>query len=347
MPVVPALAFLDSPPKEVRGSCALFGDEPFLKRQCLAVLRQTVLRGADAELSLATIDGERAAWRDVHDELAMLGLFGAGRRLVVVEDADDLVSASRQALEDYVQRPPGRNVLVLVVSSWPRNTRLYKFFEKGGLSVDCSSPAAPAIVKWLVGRAKQDHRATLQREAAQQLLEMVGPELGLLDQELAKLASYAGKEGAIDAQMVRKLAGSWRTQTAWEMLDAALAGDAAVAVAHLDRLLSSGEHPVAVLGPMGYALRQFAAAARVVEEGERQGKRLRLTDALTQAGVKSFKIGAAESQLRQVGRQRALQLYRRLLAADLDLKGRSQLEPRLILERLIAGLSKQAAPART
>ncbi|MBI1900393.1 MAG: DNA polymerase III subunit delta [Planctomycetia bacterium] len=346
MPVVPALTFLDSPPKDVRGSCALFGDEPFLKRQCLGVLRQAVLTGNDAELSLATIDGEKAAWRDVHDELAMLGLFGAGRRLVVVEDADDFVSASRPALEDYVQRPPGKNVLVLVVSTWPRNTRLYKFFEKSGLSIDCSAPAAPAIVKWLVAQAKKEHRATLDRDAAQQLLDMVGPELGLLDQELAKLASYAGTKAAIDAEMVRKLAGSWRTQTAWEMLDAALAGDAARAVAQLDRLLSSGEHPVAVLGPMGYALRQFAAAARLVDEGERQGKRVRLTDALTQAGVKPFKINAAEAQLRQVGRVRALQLHRRLLAADLDLKGRSQLEPRLILERLIARLSKQAGPTR-
>jgi DNA polymerase-3 subunit delta len=80
----------------------------------------------------------------------------------------------------------------------------------------------------------------------------------------------------------------------------------------------------------------------LILQAEAAGRRIGVGPALQQAGIKSFFLKKAESQLRRLGRQRGSQLYRWLLEADLDLKGDSQLPPRLILERLIVRL---AAPA--
>jgi len=135
--------------------------------------------------------------------------------------------------------------------------------------------------------------------------------------------------------MVRDLVGAWRTKTTWEMLDAALAGQTAEALRQLDRLLGGGEHPVALLGPIGFTLRKFAAAARRIEQAEQARQRLALRDALLEVGIKPFLLPKAEAQLRQIGRTRAQRLYRWLLQADLDLKGASQIPPRTILERLL------------
>jgi DNA polymerase-3 subunit delta len=166
-----------------------------------------------------------------------------------------------------------------------------------------------------------------------------------LDQELAKLASAAGPGGKVTAQTVRQFVGSWRAKTTWEMLDAALDGDVPGALVQLDRLLLSGENPVALLGQISYSLRQFAAATQLVVQAEAAGRRISPREALVQAGTKAFVLNRAEPQLRRLGRQRGDQLYQRLLETDLALKGDSAAPPRYILERLLVRLAAPAARA--
>ena len=62
---------------------------------------------------------------------------------------------------------------------------------------------------------------------------------------------------------MQELVGGWRAKTAWEMIDAALAGNARAALAQLDRLLLAGEHPIGILAQIGSTLRRFAAAVRL------------------------------------------------------------------------------------
>jgi len=326
----------DYPPRPV---CVAFGDEAFLKRQVLTRLRQAVLGGGDGDYSLSTFDGPGAALHQVLEELATLAMFGGGKRLVVVEDADEFVSRYRGELEDYVARPKSTGVLVLEVTSWPANTRLYKAVAASGLPIECTAPPAARLTRWLASWAKQAHGASLEPAAAEALLEMVGPELGLLDQELAKLAVTAERGQKVSAAMVSRVVGSWRAKTVWEMLDAVLDGNVAQALGQLDRLLLAGENPIAILGQVSASLRRLAAATRLVLDAEAAHRRVPLRDALQQAGVKSFVVEKVERQLRRLGRQRGNQLYRWLLEADLDLKGDSTLAPRSILERLFLRLA--------
>lgn len=343
MSVVAALDFLaDASKTKIPPVCAVFGDEPFLKSAAVAELRERVLGGGDAEFSLTRFSGSSVEPREVFDELATVALFGGGQRLVIVEDADDFVSENRAALEDYVAQPRGAGTLALVVDSWPSNTRLAKAVAATGLAIECKFPAAAAVLKWLVAWARNRHRAKLERDAAELLLEIVGPEMGLLDQELAKLAAAAG-QAAITAELVQQLVGGWRAKTAWDMLDAALEGRTRQALTELDRLLLAGEVPIAILAQIGATLRRFAAATRYIEQAEKAGRKTSLRQALEAAGVKPapFIMNKAEAQLKQLGRQRGGQLLGWLLEADLALKGASSSPPkaRIVLEQLLVRLS--------
>jgi DNA polymerase-3 subunit delta len=381
-------------PQKHRGAavCVVFGDEPFLRRQVVLEIRRAVLGGGDGGFSLSTFDGRTAELADVLEELATVAMFGPGQRLVVVDGADEFLSRYREQLEDYVNRPTGGGVLVLDVKSFPANTRLYKAVAAQGLAIDCKCPPAGQVITWLSAWAERVHHVQLPHAAAEMLLEIVGPELGLLDQELAKLAltcqrsgvsgqgsgvrgqgSGAGGqrsggrgqahtptgscvstpdrrtaepfEGRITPEAVARLAGGWRVKTTWEMLDAALAGDLRSGFVQLDRLLLSGESPIGLLGQISASLRRLAAATRLVCQAQAAGRRITLRAALEEAGIRHFVLQKAEQQLRRLGRQRAAQLYRCLLQADLDLKGASALAPRLILERLIIRLAAPLEPA--
>jgi DNA polymerase III subunit delta len=340
-----ALDYLANPGKHPpRPVCAVFGDEAFLRRQTILGLRAAVLGGDDGDFSLTTFESRGTLFRDVHEILSTVAMFGGGgKRLAVVENADDFVTRYRPQLEDYVARPSRSGVLILDLDSLPSNTRLYKSIAADGLLIDCNAPPPAKLTKWLASWAKQQHRTELPQAAAETLVELIGPELGLLDQELAKLALLAGEGRKITPEMVSQAVGGWRAKTAWEMLDAALDGKVPAAMLQLDRLLSSVEQPIGILGQISASLRRFAAATRLVIQAEAAGRRPNLREALEQAGVRSFVLQKTEKQLRTLGRRRGAQIYRWLLQADLDLKGESAMPPRLVLERLIVRL---AAPVR-
>lgn len=350
---------------EVAPVCVLFGDEPLLKQESLDRLRAAVLSGEDGDLSLAKFDGQETEARAVFDELATVSMFGGGRRMVVVEEADPFVTKHRPRLEDYCEKPRSSSVLVLEVSSWPANTKLFKKLAQTGLQINCNLPKAKfgdgadedAVLEWLHDRAKDKHSVSLGNGAGEMLLEIVGAQLGRLDQEMAKLALLAAgnaegrKQNAEDAEISRELieqaVGGWRAKTAWDMIEQVLEGNAREALVQLDRLLLAGEEPIALLAMMGGSLRRMAAATRIIEQAEAERRRIGLQDALKEAGVKpnKFVLTKTEGQLKQIGRQRGRKIFRWLLEADIALKSTrsSGDRPRLVLEEFIVRLSKQLA----
>ena len=180
--------------------------------------------------------------------------------------------------------------------------------------------------------------------AAELLAEQVESELGLFDQELAKLAGLAGEDGTITAEMVRQTVGGWRRQDG---------------LGHARR--RAGRRYQHGAGAIGSATlgRQSAgggvradfvqlAAVRRRDPSDRAGRKAAPrhgpAPALERAGVKPFLLGKAEDQLRRLGRDRANRLYRWLLEADLALKGSSSspARARLVLEQLIVRISARA-----
>ena len=336
----------------------IFGDEPFLQQLVLRNVRQAVLQNEADEVPFTTLQGDTAEWRDVLDELSMHSLFGGGRRLVAVDAADSFVTKYRSELEDYAEHPRATGTLLLKVDKWASNTRLFKRIDQQGLQVDCRPPQKTVgrrkeldekrLLDWIAAWSQAQHKTKLNARAGDLLLQLVGPNLGLLDQELAKLSLFAGLGGEISPEMVRDVVGGWRTKTTWELIDAATAGNAAEALQQLDKLLQSGGNPMALFGQISWSLRRFAAATRFVQLAEKRGQRITLPMALEQAGFHKWPQKAFENagkQLRQLKRERAGHLYQWLLQADLSLKG-SHSSPgraRFVLEHLIVRLSKQAA----
>ncbi len=160
-----------------------------------------------------------------------------------------------------------------------------------------------------------------------------------MEQELAKLALFAGKR-PVSADVVRKIVGGWKKQTVWELIDAAADGNVAEALLQLNRLLQAGESPQAMFGQLSWGLRRFGTAVAIFEIAEQRGRRMRLDEALEQAGFYGFGIKRAKSQLLQLGRPRARKIHRWLLETDLALKGThsSDSRARWALEHLLIRL---------
>ena len=243
-----ALAFLTATETaKVQPLYVLHGDEDFLKREVLKTLRRRVL-GAEAGNSAPSVhDGDKATFADVFDELDSIGLF-APRRLVVVENADPFVTLHRVQLEKKIAALSAQSVLVLDVKTWPANTRLAKMVANPATIV-CKAPPIYKLPAWCVDWAKGQQQKKLSGQAAQMLVDLVGPEMGLLDQEILKLATYVGRKEGIDIGDVDRLVGQSREENIFKILDAIVEGRAAEAMTALGRLFDGGEAPLRLLAP--------------------------------------------------------------------------------------------------
>ncbi len=316
-----------------------------------ATLRSWSMSALTATGDVTQFDGSSVRWSDLRDDLSTASLFDMGeKRTIVVRDADKFVSNHRPELEKYVAKPGSASRFILDLTSLASNTRLYKAIAGEHLLVACSSATDKKLnitaakrrtflTKYVAGR----HQTSLTNGAADALIEMMGEEIGMLDTEIAKLALYCDEGKPIDESMVRDIVAGWQGKTVWQITDAIAAGNAAEALRQLDKLMSGGQKPIALLPQIAWSLRRLGMATAVVHHREKQGRSWKLEDALSSAGIyRPADISRAKAQLKGLGRERAKHLLAWLLDADLRLKGTHSQDgrDRFLLEQFVIKLAK-------
>ncbi|MGI8977743.1 MAG: DNA polymerase III subunit delta [Pirellulaceae bacterium] len=367
MATIHVLDYLAAPQgHQPRGICVLFGDEQFLKRLALAEIRKQALGDkSDEPPTVHDCEERMPDWRDVADELSTQSLFGGGGpRLVLLEGADAFVSAHREdgRLEDYVNKKKHAGLLILEVSSWASNTRLYKAVDAASLQIECRPPMRPRprskekeideakVSKWVSQWAKTNHGLDVPHLAAQELVGLSGANFGMMDMDLAKLALLVTPGTKITPQYVHDVIGGWREKTAFETVNAALDGDTALALERLDHLWKSGDHHLEIFGGMSWSLRRYAAATRAFEQAERRGQKVSLENVLRKVGFydrsPDDNVEKAGERMKKLGRIRAGKLYKWVMETDLALKGThsDKDRARFVLEQLFLRMATEATP---
>lgn len=347
MPLLHAFDFLTSPPERLPSLVVAAGSD--------AVLRSWVITRVSAQGDVHVMDGETIRWSDLREELSAGSLFASDQgQTIVVRGGDKLVKDWRGELEQYAAESDHSNRLVLELEQFPGNTRLYKLVNHQHLTIGCSPPQSGSgrysqpdtarIGRFLIDQVAPRYRTGLTKGAANALVEMLGDNIGLLDSEVAKLAVHLDEGATIDESLVREVVAGWIGKTMWEINDAALGGHAAEALRHLDKLLSGGQAPLALLPQLAWAIRRLAMATAVVDELEAAGRRPTPQDGLRSSGFRGSPsdLKKAESHMKQLGRARARRLLRWLLEADLKLKGSHSIPPRdrWVLEQLVCKLAR-------
>jgi len=346
------LSTSSAPPLETAAIVVLHGDEPFLVREMLALLRD----------SLCPDEADRAwAWRefagdgeldprDVFDEAATVPMFATATRAAVVRAADPFVTAARERLEALAAGPRGRRgIVILEVRTFTATTRLAKAVAKNGLIIEASIPKGANLTAWIRKWAPTRYGIQLTAPTAQRLLERLGGDIGQIDQALARLAAAtpaAARTQPLGPEAVEDFVGSPQERTAWEMIDAATTGDAAAAIRQLAELLATGENPIGIAAQIAAVLRRLSTAARLLALPAGQGRPPGVEQALKEAGVAAWPKAMAQARagLTQLGPRRARQLPIWLFDLDLALKGDASrgLRARLALERLFCKMGRTA-----
>lgn len=246
----------------------ILGPDYALAHQRLTEIRQQRDPSGD---STSFLDGKSVAIRQVIMDISSIGFFSAGR-VVIVEDL--IARLGKQGAKDGGQMPDwpalfaavqAESTLVLIDTSLASLPAMVRKALPKDATVDVSRPPrGPQLVGWIQKTAKA-HGAEIDQPAARDLAMSLypqswaqeprnpaydrPPDMELLGNEIAKLA-LAAHPGPITPQHIREMVSRESDDKLFTFLDAASAGNIAVAVVELEKLLDAGEDPAKLLAQL-------------------------------------------------------------------------------------------------
>jgi DNA polymerase III subunit delta len=246
----------------------IHGDEPLQIEECLDAVRRAAREQGYAERVVLHAEA-RFDWSELRACQDTLSLF-AERRLVDLRIRARVDAEAGRALLAWVERPAPDTLLLAstgrldgraMKSGW------YRAVDGAGVTVPVWSVEPRRLPEWVAARAATLGLA-LDPDAARLLAERGEGNLLACAQEVDKLALLAPPgAGSLDLETVAAVVADSARYGPFDLVDAVLAGEARRCLRILAALREEGVDPIAILGPLAWALRSVATIAGRAEGG--------------------------------------------------------------------------------
>ncbi|MGA2092980.1 MAG: DNA polymerase III subunit delta [Sedimentisphaerales bacterium] len=286
-------------------------------------------------------DADKVTISEVLDDLRTLP-FLTKKRIVVLRNATKFLTASaeedetgkapessnREILEKYFESPCRTGILIMTVTTWPKNTRLAKKLPEIGMLYEVESPKGADLRRSLIAYAQDSHNKHLDYGTADLLVETAGDDITRLKTEIDKLAAYAADEKAITSAHVEALVGHNRLFDAFKIIDTCLEHKPGPAVERLRRMFADDKSAeYSTVGAFAYHFRKLFTAKKLLLDG------LNEYSAAGKAGI-FYNKDAQLAQLRRLSIRQIGDQLKQLAEIDHAIKtGQSQ--PRIAIEQFV------------
>jgi DNA polymerase-3 subunit delta len=300
----------------------LLGDDDERKARGVEKLR----RGREVE----SYDASETTPEAVVSACNSYSLFGEGS-FVLVRNLDAWNAAQKAVIVAYLENPAPEADLVLVGKKLGARERLLAAVKKSGEVHTFEQPTGKALVRWVIGRARE-LGLDLPEDVAGAMIARCSGDKQRLVNEAQKLALYVAGRPATEED-VEALFPPDVQSNIFAFVDALAAGDQASALELLEELISSGEPPLRVTFMVRRQFRLVARARALFARGVSQG------DVARELKVPPFVARKLEDQSRGLdddALERALVV---ILDLESGLKGGSDLADELQVELAVLKLT--------
>jgi DNA polymerase III subunit delta len=310
----------------------LTGDDESILRTAVVEVVSHLVGDGDRSLMVDEFDGDDYELRTVVDA-AQTPPFLSDKRVVVARGIGRFLTDEVGALVAYVMDPLDTTDLVLVGGGrLPK--KLTDAVKAAGTVVNTSPPNRPKDVQAWVADHVAGAGLRMKPDAVGLLATWLGEDVGRLDGILATLRSTYGDDHALTSGEIEPFLGDAGGVPPWDFTDAIDSGNTTKALTLLGRMMAGGgRHPLQVMSTLHA---HYSAIARLDGADARTEQ-----DAMAATGIKSpYPAKKALQNYQRLGGSSTRRAVELLAQADLDLRGARELEPDLVMEVLVARLSK-------
>jgi DNA polymerase-3 subunit delta len=237
------------------------GEEEYLKDLYIRKIAGAFL-GTSVEHGLEVVYGSETDAKEIIDRTQSLGIF-AEKRVLVVKETDALSPKSRKVMLEHLGREPSPDTC-LILSSFKLDSKsaFYRDLQENTVFVSFDPLKSESLANWVMQKTKE-LGCKISLASAQMLIQITGPSMGLLEQELLKLSAYledrADRE--IKPDHIKLLAGDTSEVGGFELAEALAKKDLKQSLALFHKMLRKMRiHP--------YALKMAIPAAQKRTERE-------------------------------------------------------------------------------
>ena len=314
----------------------LTGDDESILRAAVNALVQTLVADGDRALMVDEFDAEDYTPGGVV-EAAQTAPFLTDRRVVVARDAGRFTADELVPLFGYLADPLASTDLVIEWGNQRRPKALDAALTGAGAVIVSTTPPNRPRDRgaWVQAEAKSAG-VRLNGAAVDMIVGHLGENVGSLDGVLRTLSATFGAHTVLGPEHVEPFLGDAGGVPPWDLTDAIDSGRTSRSIELLGRMLGAGErHPLQVMAILQGHYGKLATL---------DGRQLRTeADAAAALGIKpGYPARKALEQARRLGGTSIRRAIDLLAAADLDLRGRRDLDSTLVIEILVARLSRLA-----
>nr|WP_245347039.1 DNA polymerase III subunit delta [Arthrobacter stackebrandtii] len=306
----------------------LFGPEDFIASRAVDDVRRK-LRAQNPELELTTLDAGHYTAGNL-GMVASPSLFSEPKLI----EASGLAAMNDYFLQDalaYIKDPAPDVTLVLVHGGGVRGKKLLDALKALGVPrVECQPLKKDQDKAQFVSTEFQLARRRIDAQAVRALVAAVGASLSELAAACSQL--IADTTGMVSTDDVDKYYGGRVEATAFRVADAALAGNAPVALSTLRHALATGVDPVPLVAALAMKVRTVAKVFGV------RGGSAQLASTL---GMAPWQVDAARRDAGHWSGPALVQAIKVLAEADAQVKGGAK-DPVFAVERAVTVIATAA-----
>ena len=304
----------------------LSGDEDFFVEEAIETIKESKLDEKSRDFNYDIFYGRETEVSKIFDIIETLPMMST-TRLVMIRRAQDLKDKEWKMLTPLFSNPVPSTFLVLVGDKPDGRKTVVKEAMKHLTHMHFTKPYDNEFPNWVKYICKK-YALKIDDDAIHLLMQIVGPNLLEIKNEVLKLGQYVGKGQTITAGDVMHVASRIKLQNVFDLTDAIGKNDQARALMCLADLLENGQNEVSILAMVHRHVRLL----RQTKMGEQQGHMGR--DLASFAGVPYFFLKEYTSQARLWSERKIEKTYKVLVDTDRALKS-SPVSSHIWLENFI------------
>jgi len=289
-----------------------FGEDSYNLSNTLHKLEEAFKPFLSSEFDKETIYSENRSLDEILN-LASSFPFGSEKKIMIVREAEKF--KDKKALKDYALSPAEFTVLAFFHNGaiTNLNSEPFKTLYANGFLYEAKELKGKHLILWLINEAKEKGK-TLSEENAQVMVDIVGENRSMLEDQLEKICIFLNQQKEITIETIQQVSSDLKQFNIFDLQNAIGLKDKAKSLTVANNLIDNGAEPTFIITML---TRYFTGLSKITEL---RSKNIPDRDAARVVGTHPYFYPGYVRARNLFSDKKLVEVFRSLLKADVSVK---------------------------